>query len=93
MPSLNLVETFGDAGGALINDPETFEPQGDSPGFERNQAVKNRGYRPSAHKNMPRQYIDKPSTLSGHCYRRECEHSLLDPPESLAEASSLAASL
>ena len=26
-----------------------FEPQGDSPGFEHNQPVNNRGYRPSAH--------------------------------------------
>ena len=32
---------------------EIFEPQGDSPGFEHNQTVNNRGDSPSAHKNMP----------------------------------------
>ena len=36
------------AGGALMHDSETYEPQGDSPGFEHNQTVNNRGYRPSA---------------------------------------------
>ena len=29
--------------------PKSFEPPGDSPGFEHNEPVDNPGYRPSAH--------------------------------------------
>ena len=36
-------------GVSLTRDTEAFELMRDSPGFERNQTVNNRGYRPSAH--------------------------------------------
>ena len=36
-------------GVSLTRDTEAFELMRDTPGFERNQTVNNRGYRPSAH--------------------------------------------
>ncbi len=38
----------------MIQKPLSRRAIADSPGFEHNQPVNNRGYRPSAHKNMQR---------------------------------------